>query len=219
MQSPETSGLAILAAFRSEYPEMRIAVLSGYADDEYAEKAMNFGVSYYFLKPSKAVLLEEALSSMAKELQQQSEKENILINSVAENAETKEEIVLNLKPLAGSTQAAANFIINNVVEYIEKNYAAKMSLQQVAEKVFVSQWHLSKLIARNTGQSFSELLNKVRISNAKKLLKNPALRIWEISEQVGFSDVTHFSRIFRSMENKSANEYRNQFILKTESEI
>lgn len=67
----------------------------------------------------------------------------------------------------------------------------------MADKVYVSQWHLSKLIAKNTGQSFSDLLNGVRIAKAKELLADPALKVWEVSDAVGFADVTHFSRIFK----------------------
>ena len=62
------------------------------------------------------------------------------------------------------------------------------------------------------GQSFSDLLNGVRIAKAKELLADPALKVWEVSDAVGFADVTHFSRIFKKMENMSANEYRNKQI-------
>ena len=113
------------------------------------------------------------------------------------------------QPTAEATDCAQNFIIKNAIAYIEEHYAEKLTLTDVADKVYVSQWHLSKLIAKNTNQSFSDLLNGVRIAHAKELLKNPALKIWEISEAVGFADVTHFSRIFKKLENKSANEYRN----------
>ena len=82
----------------------------------------------------------------------------------------------------------------------------------MADKVYVSQWHLAKLIAKHTGQSFSDLLNGVRIPKAKELLADPALKVWEVSDAVGFADVTHFSRIFKKMENMSANEYRNKQI-------
>lgn len=103
-----------------------------------------------------------------------------------------------------------NFVIKNAIKYMEDNYNKKISLQDVAEHVYVSQWHLSKLIAKNTQQNFSDILNGIRVQKAKELLKNPALRIWEISDMVGFGDVSHFSRIFKKYENVSANEFRNQ---------
>ncbi len=98
------------------------------------------------------------------------------------------------------------------MEYIEGNYNRKLTLSEVAEKTYVSQWHLSKLLNRHVGQSFSEILNRVRIDAAKKLLKEPYLRIGDISEQVGFLDLAHFSRVFKKQEGISANEYRNKLL-------
>lgn len=81
---------------------------------------------------------------------------------------------------------------------------------EVAEKTYVSQWHLSKLLNRHTGQSFSDILNHCRIEHAKKLLEDPSLRIGDISDAVGFLDLAHFSRVFKKQEGRSANEWRNQ---------
>lgn len=109
-------------------------------------------------------------------------------------------------------RASSSFIEKNALAYIEENYTQKLTLGEVAEKTYVSQWHLSKLLNRHTGQSFSDILNHVRIEHAKELLKNPALRIGEISEQVGFLDLAHFSRVFKTQEGVSANEYRNSVL-------
>lgn len=179
---PGMDGLAMLAAVRSEFPAMQVSILSGYPDFEYAQQAIHLGVVRYVLKPSKFAELEEALAQMVQKLG-------------------------GTQPV--ESESAQNFIIKNAVAYIEQHYAEKLTLTDVADKVYVSQWHLSKLIAKNTNQSFSDLLNGVRIQRAKELLREPALRIWEISETVGFADVTHFSRIFKKLAGMSANEYRN----------
>lgn len=81
---------------------------------------------------------------------------------------------------------------------------------EVAEKTYVSQWHLSKLLNRHTGQSFSDILNHCRIEHAKKLLEDPSLRIGDISDAVGFLNLAHFSRVFKKQEGMSANEWRNR---------
>ena len=113
---------------------------------------------------------------------------------------------------AHKESASSSFIVKNALTYIEENYTKKLTLCEVAEKTYVSQWHLSKLLNRHTGQSFSDILNHVRIEHAKELLKNPSLRIGDISEQVGFLDLAHFSRVFKKQEGVSANEYRNQVL-------
>ncbi|MDR2900642.1 MAG: response regulator [Treponema sp.] len=197
IRMPGMDGLSMIAAFRSEFPDMLITILSGYPQFDYAQQAIQLDVSNYLLKPSKMDELESALAKMTEIL----DKRKTAIVSNENNCDV---------PDSESGDNANNFITRNAVRYIEEHYAEKLSLNDVAQKVYVSQWHLSKLISRHTNQSFNDLLNSVRIAKAKELLSNPSLRIWEISETVGFSDVTHFSRIFKKIEGKSANEYRNQ---------
>ena len=68
---------------------------------------------------------------------------------------------------------------------------------------------LSKLLNGHLGKSYSEILNTIRIREAKKLLKDPSMRISGITEEVGFVDTAHFSRVFKKITGMSANEYRN----------
>lgn len=107
---------------------------------------------------------------------------------------------------------SGSFIVKNALAYIEENYTKKLTLSEVAEKTYVSQWHLSKLLNRYVEQSFSDILNHIRIEHAKELLLDPSLRIGDISEMVGFLDLAHFSRVFKKQEGISANEYRNKVL-------
>ena len=93
---------------------------------------------------------------------------------------------------------------------MEKHYTEKLTLQEVADACYVSQWHLSKLLNRYMRKSFYDILNSLRIRAAKELLADPSLRIGEIGEMVGYTDVAHFARVFRKTMGMSANEYRNQ---------
>lgn len=114
---------------------------------------------------------------------------------------------------AGETDSPAScFIVKNALAYIEENYREKLKLSDVADQIYVSQWHLSKLLNKHTGQNFSEILNNIRIEKAKELLKDPSLRIGDIAEEVGFLDMAHFSRVFKKQAGISANEYRNTIL-------
>ncbi len=93
--------------------------------------------------------------------------------------------------------------------YITEHYADRLSLQDVADHCYVSQWHLSKLLNRHLGQTFYDLLNSVRVRQAKELMEDPALRISEVAERVGYADTAHFSRVFKKLEGVSAGEWRN----------
>lgn len=109
----------------------------------------------------------------------------------------------------GLDNPAGSFIVYNALHYMEMNYKSKLKLADVAEKCYVSQWHLSKLLNRYKGQSFSDILNNIRIEKAKEMLRDPMLRIGDVAENVGFMDMAHFSRVFKKQVGISANEYRN----------
>lgn len=190
IRMPGLNGLAMLAGLRSEFPDMQVCVLTGYHDIEYAQQAIRLGVARYLLKPSKMAEIREALAFMT----QHSER----ISDADEPAETDSH--------------AGSFIVDQALAFMEKNYARKITLQDVADTCYVSQWHLSKLMNRYLQKSFSDILNSLRIRAAKKLLADPKLRIGDISELVGYSDTAHFARTFKRIEGISANEYRNKLL-------
>ena len=100
----------------------------------------------------------------------------------------------------GGENPAGNFIVQAAIH---------LSLSDVADHVYVSQWHLSKLLNRVTGESFFDLLGGIRIGIAKDLLADPARRIHEVAENVGYTDVAHFSKSFKKHVGCTPGEYRN----------
>lgn len=199
---PKMDGLSMIAALKSEFPNMEITILTGYRDFDYAQQSIRLGVCRFLLKPSKMDELNEAIGAMLERLEEKAPQHKAPASGDgAENGvqEEKEEL----------ESAASSFIVKNALAFIETNYAERLKLADVADNVYVSQWHLSKLLNKYTGQNFSEVLNRVRMEKAKELLENPSLRIGDIAEKVGFLDMAHFSRVFKKQVGISANEYRN----------
>lgn len=192
---PGMDGLTMVAGLKSQFAEMEITILTGFRDFEYAQRAIRLGVTRFLLKPSNMAELEEAITTMVDNLK----KKNIVSDEIH-----KEE----------SESVASSFIVKNALEYIGANYQQKIKLSDVAEKTYVSQWHLSKLLNKHTGQNFSEILNSIRIEKAKGLLEDASLRIGDIAQEVGFLDMAHFSRVFKKQVGISANEFRNTILVK-----
>ena len=203
---PEMDRISMIAAIKSQFPNLQICVLTGFRDFEYAREAIRLGVTRFLLKPSNMDELEEAISAMCANLKKKA------ITGEEETASSENSEGQAAADEDKKESASSSFIVKNALTYIEENYKQKLTLGEVAEKTYVSQWHLSKLLNRHTGQSFSDILNHTRIEHAKELLKDPSLRIGDISEQVGFLDLAHFSRVFKKQEGVSANEYRNQIL-------
>ncbi len=201
---PGMDGLAMIAAFKSEFPDMQISILTGYREFDYARKAIELGVTRYLLKPSKFKEIEEAITVMTDKLSD-AFNERITEGSKEDKEEDAPESISD-----ESLSEANSFIVNNAINYMKEHYNEKLKLSDVADKVYVSQWHLSKLLNGHTGKNFSEVLNGIRIEKATQLLKDPSLRISDIAEEVGFLDLAHFSRVFKKICGMSANEYRNK---------
>lgn len=193
---PNMDGLKMIAAVKSEFPQMQVAILTGYRDFDYAKEAIHLGVTRFLLKPSKHDELEEAITAMTDKLRQY----GLMHPGPVEEESEEEEILEN---------PASSFIVNNALKFIRDNYTEKLKLVDVADHIYVSQWHLSKLLNKHTGKNFSEILNGIRIEKAKELMKDPAYRIVDIAEAVGFLDLAHFSRVFKKTCGISANDYRN----------
>lgn len=193
IRMPGMDGLSMIAALKSEHPHMQIAILTGFRDFEYAREAIRLGVTRFLLKPSKMEELEEAVK--------------VMVQNLSHRKESTEEEKIVEEP---EEAAAGSFIAQNAVKYIEENYMEKLKLSDVADHVYVSQWHLSKILNQHVEKSFSDILNHARIEKAKELLREPSLRIGDIAEKVGFLDMAHFSRVFKKHTGFSANEFRNQ---------
>lgn len=195
IRMPDMDGLSMLAGLKSEFPHMQVTVLTGYRDFDYAQQAIRLGVTRFLLKPSRMDEINEALQAMAANLQSREQAQEQAFG--AEGGEEEE-------------GGAASFLVRNALSYIEANCAQKLTLQEVADHCYVSQWHLSRLLNKHAGKNFYDVLNAVRIAQAKNLLRDPGLKIGDICEMVGYADTGHFARVFKRLEGVSANEYRNR---------
>ncbi|MBR2823230.1 MAG: response regulator [Clostridia bacterium] len=188
IRMPNVDGLTMAAAVRSEFPRMQIAVLTAYRDFEYAQQAIRLGVCRYLLKPSHMEELEEAVRAMTARLD--------ALPVEREEAEIPE------------VSAAHGYIVENALAWMRAHCAEHLTLEAVAEHVYVSQWHLSKLLNREMGMGFLELLNGMRIDAARELLRDPGRRIVDVAYDTGFSDVAHFSKTFKKITGRTPGEYR-----------
>lgn len=201
---PKMDGLKMIAGLKSEFPDMQLIILTGYREFEYARRAIELGVARFLLKPSKMNELEEAIAAVTARLDLMGLPAALPVEEYGQENETK------TTPETEEENGEANsFIVKNALEYIRENSREKLRLSDVADQVYVSQWHLSKLLNKHTGKTFSDILNGARMDQSKELLKDPSLRICDVAEQVGFQDLAHFSRVFKKMEGMSAGEYRN----------
>ncbi len=117
----------------------------------------------------------------------------------------KEKFILIIKTLKIKN---TNVSIYEIIAYIEENCQDNLKLKVIAEKFNYNSSYLGKLFAKTTGSSFNTFLENVRINKSKILLADKNLKIYEVAEKVGYTNVDYFHRKFKNIVNKSPLEYR-----------
>jgi two-component system response regulator YesN len=90
-------------------------------------------------------------------------------------------------------------VFEKAVSYIHENFRRPITLEEVAEHVYISSYYFSRHFKNFTGMNFIDYLTKVRIEEAKKLLLTTDLNISQISRQVGYHDPSYFGRVFKKV--------------------
>ena len=92
---------------------------------------------------------------------------------------------------------------------LEKRYREPgLSLDDVADELQVSPGHLSRVLKLSTGTPFVDALARVRVRKAAILLGDPAVRVYEVAERVGYASQHYFSRAFRRVLGVAPSDYR-----------
>lgn len=102
-------------------------------------------------------------------------------------------------------------VMRKAVDYIQEHYSEQITLNDVAEHVYVSTSYLSRMFKKELGKNFVDYLNGLRIEKAKELLVDPRYKTYEVAEIVGIPDAHYFSRLFKKYEGLSPTEYRDSF--------
>ncbi len=105
--------------------------------------------------------------------------------------------------------------VQKILQYVEEHYGERISLDQVAAAAFLSRSYASVLFKRETGEKFSDYLQRIRIEKACALLRDTSLSIQETADRTGFFDTAHFSRVFKEKMGVSPLEYRKKGYEKT----
>lgn len=98
--------------------------------------------------------------------------------------------------------------IHKAIKYIRDNYNKKITLNEVADNVYLNPSYLSVLFKQETGQNFIDYLSNYRLAKAKELLKRLDLKIYQVGDLVGYKNPKYFTEIFKKNTGLTPNEYR-----------
>lgn len=187
------NGLELARFIRAKSPSALIVIITGYDYFQYAHESIKIGVFDFLLKPLPKTDFFKLLEKIELNLYK--------LTPLEKNMEAfKDE------------ESSLSSIVTRARAYIENNYYEKdLSLEKLAEKLNIQKNYLSKLMKKELGYSFIEYLTKIRIEKAKELLKEDMenLKMYQVSDKVGYQSQHYFSRIFRKIEGISPLDYKN----------
>lgn len=109
----------------------------------------------------------------------------------------------------GSVDTCKDARMIEIMNYIQANYI-DITLDDLAERFYLSKPYVSKYIKEKSGMTFGELVKKIRMKKAKALLKSSNMTVENISLSVGYQNVEHFNRLFKKAYNITPMQFRNQ---------
>ncbi|TBL70315.1 response regulator [Paenibacillus thalictri] len=101
-------------------------------------------------------------------------------------------------------------VIEIVLAQMENRLKEDLSLKTLAEIVYLNPTYLGRIFKEETGENFSNYLIQLRMNKAKQLLGNPCLKVYEVCEEIGYSDPAHFTHVFKRTVGVTPHEYKTR---------
>jgi YesN/AraC family two-component response regulator len=98
--------------------------------------------------------------------------------------------------------------IKKALDYIDARYSEPITLEEIARYLKISKSYLCNLLKKETGKTFSQFLNELRIEKSKKLLKEETLPVLDIALAVGFNNQTYYNLVFKKLMHRTPLEFR-----------
>jgi len=191
IKMPVLGGLELVKRIRTTNPDVRILIISGYSEFEYARRAIELGVDDYIVKPVDVLALQETLRR----------------------------IRIRLEALAGSIEAEFGLdrigsrekdLADAVELYLKENYRLPYSLGQLAARFGCKAAYLLRLYRRIKGSTPTQDLIRLRIEKAKRLLSGHSqMEVKQVAAAVGYEDALYFSRLFKKETGKNPTAFRD----------
>lgn len=120
------------------------------------------------------------------------------------------------QPSLNYFEDAESDIILKALSYMNDNYDKNISLNDVAEHVYMTPVYFSTFFKKATGENFIKRMTSIRLERAKELLLNSNMTVNEICYKVGYNHIGNFLDKFKKKFNMTPNEYRKFFLKKDE---
>ncbi len=213
---PEMNGIDLLRTVKQQAPDTVIVMLSSYDDFQFVKDSMKIGAEDYLLKHDlEPAAMRQMLEQVKQVLDKQKDGRRAQTD-VSSHGVAAEEAPIGMDAAAGtagsvpaSASACRRKEIRQAIAYIQAHYAEDISTAALASSLGFSANYLSNLFRSETGCRIKEFVNRERVEQARRLLKDTNLKVYEVAERVGFQDVSYFCKVFKEITGTTVSTERN----------
>jgi len=183
-----------------------------YLDDLAASQEVNKQILHYFRTDFTQMIYNVLHSRQicVHQLFEGEENEAFYINSLKSLERMKEyasRLIRQSLDYVGMTKKASD-IVERVKAYIESHMSEEITRNSFSEIVFLNPEYLGKIFKKEEGISLGSYLAQRRVERAKDLFKNTSLSVGKVAVEVGYSNFSYFSKVFRNSTGMNPNEFR-----------
>ncbi len=193
IEMPNGNGIELIRWVRENKPEIKSIFYTGHAEFSYAQEALRLGAEDFLLKPVSYDDLEKIIEKI---------ENKILIREKTVDLSELAKDIKNDNP---------EEIVDKAKKVIAENISvSSLTREDLAAKVHVSSGYLGRIFKKQTGINITNYIIKKRVAVAKQLLDKTNLSMTNISERVGISYSSYFTKIFKEHVGMTPHEYRHK---------
>lgn len=174
---PKLDGISMIEKLSQLNKKFIYIIVSGYAEFEYAKKGIQLGITDYLIKPVVPVDIENVLKKLGSSLRIKESDQNQVM----------------------TFDARYSLLVTKILKIIHSKYGDRIVLEELADQFGVTPEYLSMLFSKEVKVTFSGYLKIYRINEAKRMLLEDRLKIYEVAKKVGYDDPKYFCRVFKEV--------------------
>jgi len=115
-----------------------------------------------------------------------------------------------MRDVTNIEKTAETNVMSQLLQYLYEHYQEDITIEHLSQRFFLSPYYLCRKFKQATGNTIIQYLNITRILNAQRMMLETGKNFTEISRDTGFSNLTHFNRVFKSVTGMSPSENRRK---------
>lgn len=176
---------------------------------KYKSEAMISHIYIRYLFTSLLHILIHCIPNLSNEDLQSATEKIYTLNHFSDLCDYIEQYLEQAITYLKEIECTPNYAVYHVMQYIEKNYAQDLGLDQLAEQVYLSPKYLSTIFSQITGTTLNKYIRSIRMKKALDLICHTNRKIADVSLSVGYPNVSYFCKLFTEEYGVTPEKYRS----------